>query len=105
MNLHHGRRRRAYVRFKAVTLAPGEETSFYHPMLGWFFDLSVPARYRIEVTWPWATAVRPDVPKESQATLTAEFALNPDPDMRFESLGSQRAKALSAPEAKADKPK
>lgn len=96
---------RALVRSKEVKLRPGEETSFFHPMLGWSFDLSVPSRYRIEVTWNGAVAGEPQRSIESLPTLTAEFALNPDPNMRSKPLGLQGAKALSVPGAKADKAK
>lgn len=92
-------------RTKEVKLAPGEETSFFHPMLGWFFDLSVPSNYRIELTWTWAMAVKPELPQGSQPTLTAEFGLNPDTNMRTKPLGLLGAKTLSEPGAKADKPK
>ncbi len=81
---------RSLVRTKDRVLRPGEDVSFFHPMLGWQYDLSVPARYRIEVTW--SKLLQAYLPPVEPPVLTAEFLSNPDPDMRSKPEGLVGAK-------------
>lgn len=71
---------RALVRMHDVVLHPGEELTFFHPFLGWHYDLSLPSRYRIELTM--SGFLRTHMATGEPPTLAAEFLSNPDPDMR-----------------------
>lgn len=75
-------------RYLEKNLAPGESVTLRIPMLQQLFDLTLPARYRIEVSWlPQTARIAPTI-EEYQAmkanppkalTFAAEFMMNPGP--------------------------
>ncbi len=75
-------------RYLEKKLAPGESVTLRVPMLQRLFDLTLPARYRIEVLWLPQTAKISPTLEEYQAmkanppkslAFAAEFSMNPGP--------------------------
>lgn len=88
----HGRtsRQRMTGRYREISLEPGEVFIFRHPMLGWDFDLSVPARYRIELSWiPSTLRTKPPAVEPDQVRFALEILANPDADLQAQPAGRQ----------------
>jgi len=66
-------------RNREIALAPGESVLLGRSLLGRDFDLSVLAKYRVELTWyPGTVTKEPPKDKPEGITLTAEFNVMPD---------------------------
>ncbi len=65
-------------KYREIVIKPDKSVVFSEPMLGWLFDLSIPADYRLELQWlPGTVYARPPEKKFEPATLAGEFTVVP----------------------------